>query len=77
MPHPNLVTKGETMASSHSQELPWLRELAMVSPLVIVANVVLDKHGLGRYMAKSHLTLIAASITVTQCIERTEGIRQK
>ena len=31
----------------------WLRELAMVSPLVNVANMVLDKHGLGRYIAKS------------------------
>ena len=55
MPLPNPVTKGETMASSRSQELPWLRELAMVSPLVTVANVVLDKHGLGRYIAKSQL----------------------
>ena len=52
MPLPTPVTEGETMASSRSQELPWLRERALVSPLVTVANVVLDKHGLGRYIAK-------------------------
>ena len=34
MPFPNPVTKGETMASSRSQELPLVRELVMVSPLV-------------------------------------------
>ena len=47
MPLPNLVTKKETMASSCSQELPWLRELAMVSPLVT---------RLGRGIAKSQFS---------------------
>ena len=55
MPLPKPVTMGETMASSRSQDIPWLRELAMLSALVTVANVVLDKHGMGSYIAKSQL----------------------